>query len=324
MKGSFLKMKKLIALLLAVSSMAMSTSALAYDSFDLNPIGTSVGEHTGVSRNYTTSSSKDSANNPNYGSPVFRGTGDGINLLPTYRSGDKLTFALLAKNSGSVVKVNEGDVLTFICSKQADSDYTNSNVQMIDQLTLSPAADTSYVYCTYKLRDGLEDGRYKLEMRLHDTVSGNVISNTFSFLIGTPSVELLYVNDVTGKTPTVADKYYLDYGDAYCFGKATITGGANFSQVDTDFGFVFDGSYNDDYIKKTKRNGNELTADAQIALQASLDNGNNQEIGGQAQYFFRMVLEDVYEYTVHGSKLTAEQAAEVYAKLPDVDVYLND
>ena len=334
MKGSFLKMKKLIALLLAVSAMAVSTSALAYDSFDLSPIGTSVGEHTGVSRNYAGSSNGNvtvegvTTSGLNYGSPVFRATSMGDAYLPTYRSGDELTFALLAKNSGTATKVNEGDVLTFICSKQDDTDYTNYNVQMIDQLTLSPADNTSYVYCTYKLRDGLEDGRYKLEMRLQDTVSGNVISNTFAFLIGTPSVELLYINDVTGKTPTVADKYYLDYGDAYCFGKATITGGANFSQVDTDFGFLFDtdkdGTYETSQLKETTRNGNDLTADADAALQASITNNGNQEIGGQAQYFFRMVIEDVYEYTVHGSKLSAEQAAEVYAKLPDVDVYLND
>ncbi len=324
-------MKKLIALLLAVSALAMSTSAFAYDSFDLNPIGSAVSsEHAGVSRNYTTSSSSGNVtadgvttSGLNYGSPVFRATSFGTDYLPTYRSGDEITFALLAKTSGTATKVNDGDVLTFICSKQDDTDYTNYNVQMIDQLTLSPSSSTSYIYCTYKLRDNLEDGRYKLEMRLQDTVSGNVISNTYAFLIGTPSVELLYVNDVTGKTPTVADKYFLKNGDAYCFGKATITGGANFSQVDTDFGFVFNGEYNDSYIKKTERSGNDLTADAQVALQASLDNGNNQEIGGQAQYFFRMVLEDVFDYT-YGVELTDDEKAAAYAKLPDVDVYLND
>lgn len=315
-------MKKTIALLLAVSSLAMSTTALAdeYTTFDLYPIGAAVNsEHSGVSRNYTPGSSSDAEGQPNYGSPVFRGTDMGINTLPTYRSGDLLTFALLCKNGSTTVKVNEGDVLTYICSKQDDSDYNNYNVQFIDQVSLSPAADTSYVYCTYKLRDGLEDGRYKLEMRL------NGITKTYSFLVGTPSVELLYVNEITdGATPTKADKYFLKYGDAYCFGKATITGGANFSQTDTDFGFVFNGAYDDQYIKKTERDGNELTPDAQNALQASLDNGNNQEIGGQAQYFFRMVFEDVYEYTVHGSELTDDEATAVYNTLPDVDVYLND
>ena len=121
MKGSFLKMKKLIALLLAVSAMAVSTSALAYDSFDLSPIGTSVGEHTGVSRNYAGSSNGNvtvegvTTSGLNYGSPVFRATSMGDAYLPTYRSGDELTFALLAKNSGTATKVNEGDVLTFIC-----------------------------------------------------------------------------------------------------------------------------------------------------------------------------------------------------------------
>ncbi|MBQ7986864.1 MAG: hypothetical protein IJ304_06365 [Clostridia bacterium] len=324
-------MKKLMALLLAVSALAMSTSAFAYDAFDLNPIGTAVSsDHKGVSRNYTTSSSSGtvttngvSTSGLNYGTPVFRATSYGIAYLPTYRAGDSITFALVAKTNGTVTKVNEGDVLTYICSKQDDTTYENTNVQFIDQVTLTPSSSTSYIYNTYKLRDTLEDGRYKLEMRLHDKVNDVVISNTYSFLIGTPSVELMYVNDVTDKTPTVEDKYFLRNGDAYCFGKATITGGANFSQVDTDFGFVFDGVYNDDYIKKTERSGNNLTADADGALQASITNGNNQEIGGQAQYFFRMVIEDVYDYT-YGVDLTDEEKAAAYAKLPDVDVYLND
>ena len=301
MKGSFIKMKKLIALLLAVSAMAMSTCAFAdeYTTFDLNPIGTAVNsEHNGVSRNYTTSSSSNAAGNPNYGSPVFRDTSMGVNYLPTYRSGDVLTFALLCKNGDTVVKVNEGDVLTYICSKQADSDYNNYNVQFIDQIALSPAADTSYIYCTYKLRDDLADGRYKLEMRL------NGISKTYSFLVGTPSVELLYINDVTGKTPTNADKYLLKNGNAYCFGKATITGGANFSQTGAEFGFIFNGTKK--YTKGTIRNGNEVDGQAQAVADASAS--HNSELGGQAQYFFRMTIED---------------ATDVNA-LPDVDVYLND
>lgn len=292
-------MKKLIALLLAVSSLAMSTSALAatYDSFDFNPIGTAVNsEHKGVSRNYT-SSSKDSADQPNYGSPVFRGTSDGINLLPTYRSGDVLTFAFLCKNAGSAVKVNEGDVLTFICSKQSDTDYNNYNVQYIDQISLTPSDSTSWNYCTFKLRDNLEDGRYKLEVKL-----GDLEKKTFSFLIGTPSVELLYINEVTGE-PTKADKYYLKNGDAYCFGKATITGGANFSQTGTEFGFIFGDKK---YTKGTIRNGNELTADAQAVADASA--GINSELGGEAQYFFRMVIEDIPSID----------------QLPDVDVFLNE
>lgn len=292
-------MKKLMALLLAVSSLAMSSSALAadYNDFDLNPIGANVSsEHKGVSRNYTTSSSSNGAGQANYGSPVFRGTGDGINLLPTYRSGDLLTFALVCKNNGSVVKVNDGDVLTFICSKQVDSDYNNYNVQFIDQVTLSPSDSTSYNYCTYKLRDGLTDGRYKLEMRL------NGITKTFSFLVGTPSVELLYINEVDG-TPTKQDKYLLKNGDAHCFGKAVVTGGANFSQTGTEFGFIFGDKK---YTKGTIRNGNEVQGDAQAVADAS--SGYNSEIGGEAQYFFRMVIEDVPSID----------------QLPDVDVYLND
>lgn len=294
-------MKKLIALLLAVSSMAMSTSALAatYDTYDFAPIGTAVSsEHKGVSRNFTTGSSSTAAGQPNWGSPVFRDTSMGLQYLPTYRSGDLLTFAFLCRSNGSVVKVNEGDVITFICSKQNASDYDNYTVQSIDQVTLTPSESTSWNYCTFKLRDNLEDGRYKLEVKL-----GDLDKKTFSFLIGTPSVELLYVNEIAdGATPTKADKYYLKNGDAYCFGKATITGGANFSQTGTEFGFIFG---DQKYTKGTIRNGNELTADAQAVADASV--GNNSEIGGEAQYFFRMVIEDVPSID----------------QLPDVDVYLN-
>lgn len=288
-------MKKLIALLLAVSSMAMSTSALA---FSVSPVAS--GE--GASRNYL-------AGNAHVdGSDSFvEGASSSKQYLPTYRNGDEITL----KIEGTDVVPDA--TLTFICSKLDDTDYTNYNVQMVDQITID---STSVYTCTYKLRKSLTDGLYKLEMRL------GTETKTFSFLIGTPSVELLYVNDVTGKTPTVADKYYLKHGDAYCFGKATITGGANFSQVDTDFGFVFGGTYRDEYIKKTDMNS--LTVDANNALQASITNNGNQEIGGTANYFFRTVIEDVYEYTVHGSELTAEQAAAVYATLPDVDVWLND
>lgn len=316
-------MKKLIALLLAVSSLAMSTSALAasYDAIYVAPIGEneSIAEHDGVSRNYTTSSSKDDNDEYNYGSHVFRATSDGIHLLPTYRSGDEITFRIVCTSGGTAVKCNEGDILTFICSKQDDSDYNNYNIQFVDQMILSPDPDTTNIYNTYKLRDNLEDGRYKLEMRLQDTVSGTVISNTYSFLVATPSVELLYVNDVTGKTPSNADKYLLKNGNASCFGKATITAGANFSQVDTDFGFVFNGVY---YIKETKRDGNNLIADADDALQASITNGNHQEIGGQAQYFFRMLIEDVYD--IDDTELTDDQIINIYNSLPDVNVYLND
>ena len=244
MKGSFIKMKKLIALLIAVSSLTISTSALAanYDGFDLRAIGTNVSsEHKGVSRNYAESSYIDpNAADPvyNYASPIFRSTSDPKEILPTYRSGDLITFAIVPKSGSTAVQVTEGDVLTFICSKQDGTSYDNYTVQYIDQVTLSPAANgTKTIYYTFKLRELLPDGRYKLEIKL-----GNVAKKTLSFLIGTPSAELLYVNEIeNGKTPTKADKYHFENGNAYCFGRATVTGGANFSQTGTDFGFVFEG-----------------------------------------------------------------------------------
>lgn len=305
-------MKKLIALLLAVCTLAMSTSAFAaaYDSMDFNPIGSIVSsEHKGVSRNYATSSSSGNvtmggatiSNTANWGSPVFRDTGMGLQYLPTYRAGDLLTFAFLCKNAGSVVKVNEGDVLTFICSKQSATAYDNYTVQYVDQATLSPSDSTSWNYYTFKLRDDLEDGRYKLEVRLYNSDTEASIVKTYSFLIGTPSVELLYVDEA--KT----QKYWLDeFGNAHCFGKATITGGANFTQTGTEFGFIFDGDENKKYTKGTTRSGNNVTADAQYVANSS--SGNNSETYGDTVYFYRMVIEGVTDIN----------------ELPDVDVYLND
>ncbi len=309
-------MKKLIALLIAVSTLTMATSTFAaYDAFDLAPIGANVDDHTGASRNYAISSEDDNGQY-NYGSPVFRSTDAAKEILPTYRNGDKITFQLTPTSNGVPTPVSEGDVLTFICSKQSDTDYDNYNVQMVDQIELSPADGSSYVYCTYKLRDNLEDGRYKLEMNL------NGITNTFSFLIGTPSVELLYVNNVSEKAVeeiTKADKYFLRNGDAYCFGKATITGGANFTQTNTEFGFEFENGMT--FTKGTARSGKNVQGFAQEVADSSMAN-NNSEINGTGAYFFRMVIEDVYPYT--GTEPTADEAAEIYDKLYDVDVFLNN
>jgi hypothetical protein len=290
---------------------------------DFNPIGSIVSsEHKGVSRNYATSTSSGSVtangvttSGLNYGSPVFRDTSMGLAYLPTYRAGDLLTFAFLCKNAGSVVKVNEGDVLTFICSKQSATAYDNYTVQYVDQATLSPSDRTSWNYYTFKLRDDLEDGRYKLEVRLYNSETEAQIVKTYSFLIGTPSVELLYNEDLNGATPTKADKYWLDeFGNAHCFAKATITGGANFTQTGTEFGFIFDTtkdgifdkSVDKAYTKGTTRNGNNVTADAQYVADTSM--GYNSEIHGNSVYFYRMVIEGVTDINA----------------LPDVDVYLND
>jgi len=320
MKGSFIKMKKLIALLLAVSSLAMSTSALAYDNFSL-----SVDEYNyfgGKSRNYA-GSSTDGSGNLNYGSPVYREAGLGSAYLPTFRPGDVITFRIDGK-TGDASDVIPADVdVTFICSKKDTTSYDNYTVQLIDQIKTSSETikndNYKYHYLTYKLRNSLADGEYKIEIR----VAGVANVKTFRFLIGKPSVELLYVNEIAdGATVTKADKYLLKGGDAHCFGKAVVTGGANFSQVDTDFGFVFNGTYNDAFIKKTERDGIELTADAQNALQASVDHNGTHEIGGEAQYFFRMVFEDVYTYT--GTEPTDDQKPAIFSSLPDVDVYLNE
>lgn len=270
-------MKKVIALLLAVSSLAMSSSALA---FSVSPVA----DGNGASRNYLAGRAHVD------GSDSFVvGKTTGYQYLPTYRNGDQITLKIAGDD------VVAGATLTFICSKLDDKDYTNYNVQMIDQI----AIDTNSVYtCTYKLRNSLTDGLYKLEMRLGSE------TETFSFLIGTPSVELLYVNPIANDaTPTKADKYLMKNGDAHCFGKATITGGANFSQTGTEFGFIFNGTKK--YTVSTDLANNETSAQAvaQSAANAS------SEINGEGRYFFRMVIEGA------GNDATA---------LPDVDVFLND
>ncbi len=284
-------MKKLMALLLAVSTMAMSTSAFA--AFTVHPVG----EGTGASRNYI-------ANNEHRdGSSSFvkEEANIGTANLPTYRNGDVITFEVKGP------EVVSDATLTFICSKidKNGSDYTNANVQMIDQVQLVASNNTAS--CTYKLRKNLVDGLYKLEMRIGDSDTA-----IFSFLIGTPSVELLYVKPESERTKTNADVYHFENGNAYCFGRATITGGASFSQTDTDFGFVFNGVHNDEYIKKTERSNTAFTKqEAQEALVVSAPSNNpvQSEIEGTAQYFFRMEITGATESDLD--------------KLPDVTVYLN-
>ena len=277
MKGSFIKMKKLIALLLAASSLAMSTSALA---FSVSPVA----EGDGASRNYLAGSA-----NVNGADAFAEGKSTGTDKLPTYRKGDVITLEL----SGD--EVLKGATLTFICSKLVDTVYNNYNVQMIDQIVLETSGTAT---CTYKLRKNLDDGLYKLEMRLGG------VTKTFSFLIGTPSVELILVNKIEKDAkPTIADKYLIKGTTAQCFGKATITGGANFSQTGTEFGFSFDNG------KKKYTAGTNLAAGNEAAQAVADANANmNNEIGGEARYFFRMVIEGVSDVTA----------------LPDVDVYLNN
>lgn len=269
-------MKKVIALLLAVSSLAMSSSALA---FSVSPVA----DGNGASRNYLAGRAHVD------GSDSFVvGKTTGYQYLPTYRNGDQITLKIAGDD------VVAGATLTFICSKLDGTDYTNYNVQMIDQI----AIDTNGAYtCTYKLRNSLTDGLYKLEMRLGSE------TKTFSFLIGTPSVELLYVKDVDERTGTTADKYLMKNGNAHCFGKATVTGGANFSQTGTEFGFKF--ANGKKYTVSTDLANNETSAQAvaQSAANAS------SEINGEGRYFFRMVIEGA------GTDANA---------LPDVDVFLND
>lgn len=302
-------MKKLIALLIAVSSLAMSTSALA---FTVHPVGSG----TGASRNYYT------GNDISDGSDAFvSGEATGTADLPTYRNGDEITFEV----KGTEVVNNA--TLTFICSKieKNGAGYTNENVQMVDQVQLDASNNTAS--CTYKLRSNLTDGLYKLEIRIGDAVPA-----TFSFLIGTPSVELLYVKAESERTKTAADKYILKHGDAYCFGKATITGGANFSQTGTEFGFIFDKDNNGSFDVEGVRMVTDFTNKsftAQEALSASIDHNGTQvkqEIGGEANYFFRMVLENVYEHTfaADGTEVKAELDEVIFAKLPDVDVFLDE
>lgn len=234
-------MKKLISLLLAVSVMTMSSSAFAaYLSAD-------------GQRNPGDNSSAVGGANSN----VLRDYSHTVKHLAAYRPGDTLTF-----KKGDLT-VNSGDTVTFVSSKLDATSLSNSTVMFIDQLTV----DSSNPSFSYKIREGLADGIYKLDIKI-----GSQDVDTFYYLVGTPKVEILFTDEnEKSQTYTAAD------GTTYYFASATIgSGDVMYEQVGVDsFGFKF--------------GDNNYTFKAETFDSAT----NAQEIEGTVNWLFSIGVKDV-------------------------------
>lgn len=160
-------MKKLISLLLAVSVMAASTVAFAADltaAGDQRNDGYNVMPQTYVEKE-----------------------------IPTYRPGDIITF----KGSNSVT-FTTGDVVTFISSK-VDANIDDTTVMFIDQVTVTANEVTSGF--TYKVREGLTQGAYKLDIK-----NGSDEKATFYYFVAAPEVKIATVDlEGTDNAFTTAD-----------------------------------------------------------------------------------------------------------------------
>ena len=155
-------MKKLISILLAVSLMAMSAVASA------------ASLKAGGQRNYGDGGTAD------MNSKYLRDE-KAQNLLALYRPGDTITFS-----KGSDVTFAAGDVVTFISSKVDATDYTDATVMFIDQVT----AESDSPSYSYKIREGLAEGIYKLEIKI-----GDAGVKTFYYSVADPKVEILKAYD---------------------------------------------------------------------------------------------------------------------------------
>jgi len=230
-------MKKLISLLLAVSVMAASTVASAAAlkaGGQRNPGAANVeGVATGNS-DYL----RDYSNVP------FQ--------LAVYRPGDTLTF------SNDSTKMYEGDVITFISSKLSETDLNSATVMFIDQVT----ADSDSPSYSYKIREGLAEGIYKMDIKI-----GDQEVDTFYYSVADPKVEIVYTDEAE-----TTQTYYSAWNDTtYYFASATIgTDDVTYNQAGVaEYGFDFG-------------NGNVFTFDA-ATFDAAQD---TQEVEGTVNWFF--------------------------------------
>jgi hypothetical protein len=201
-------MKKLISLLLAVSLLAASTCAFAESLV------------AGGQRNYGDANVNGVAT---FNSKYLRDYSNVPSHLSVYRPGDVLSFKREA-----ATQFKAGDVLTFISSKIDAADYTSSTVMFIDQVTV----ETDNQEFRYKIREGLDNGLYKLEIKMG---SNNV--KTFYYGVADPKVEIAYVD----KDETV--QYYYDAKDnkTYYFAAASLgTDKVTYNQIGVaEVGFDF-------------------------------------------------------------------------------------
>lgn len=238
-------MKKLISILLAVSLMAMSTMASA----------ASTALRAGGQRNPGTGGTAD--NNSNY----LRDYSNMPGHLAVYRPGDTLTF------SNDTEKMKKGDVITFISSYVDANDYTSSTVMFIDQVT----AESDSPSYSYKIREGLEAGIYKLEIKI-----GSNDVKTFYYGVSDVDAEIAFVDEAE----TI--QYYYDEKDGltYYFALASKDAGEfTFNQLGVaEFGFDFG-------------NNNVFKADATVFDAAMAE----QEIEGAVNWFYSIGVKDVAE-----------------------------
>ena len=238
-------MKKLISILLAVSVLAASTCASA------------VSLKAGGQRNPGTGGTAD--NNSNF----LRDYSDAPGQLAVYRPGDTLTFS-----EESSAQISKGDVITFISSKleATDAELNSATVMFIDQIV----ADSDNPLCSYKIRDGLAEGIYKIDIKI-----GATEVDTFYYSIADPKIEIAYVDE----EETIQAYYDEKDGKTYYFAAATLgTDKVTYNQIGVDsFGFQFD--------EKNTFTVSAATFDAAIA---------EQELEGTINWFFSIgILNDI-------------------------------
>ena len=185
-------MKKLISLLLAVSVVVASTVASAAD---LTADG----------------------NQRNNGYDVMPDSYV-AGQIATYRPGDVITF----KGSESV-NFETGDVVTFISSR-VDAGIDDTTVMFIDQVTVT--ANEQDKGFTYKIREGLTQGAYKLDIK-----NGSAEKATYYYFVAAPEVKIATVDGGTDKS------FDTTRGTAFIGVLTMGTSGATYKQVGLgDFG----------------------------------------------------------------------------------------
>lgn len=215
-------MKKLISLLLAVSVMAMSTVAFA-DVQSLQAVNSNrnPGANNLAAGKYNSDYFRILQKNAQSGNWAVSNT-----IAAVYRPGDTLTFRLTQADGGTI-GLSAGETVTFI-SYKLDEDLTNETVQFVDQVPATGAGFTA----TYKLREDLEEGFYRLDAKF-----GDADTLSFYYAIADPKVDLA-TTDADGEIPAEVRN-----GKAYYF--AAIHKGTNdamfYSTGVQEVGFSFNG-----------------------------------------------------------------------------------
>lgn len=173
-------MKKLISLLLAVSVMAMSSTAFAANSY----LGAG-GQRNPGSYSDVTGGRNSGVLRPASQISNAQGKVTGQKILAVYRPGDEITF------SRGDYTIAAGDVITFISSKVNtdnvnESTYTDATVMFIDQVI----ADSTSPSYTYKLREDLAEGVYKIDIKIGENAAA-----PYFYAVGAPKVDVLYVDE---------------------------------------------------------------------------------------------------------------------------------